>query len=49
MDKSHIMVIEDDASVCELLYSSLTKSGYRVSVAQRGEAALEQIEEDPPD
>jgi|GEM_PF-235364 len=48
MDKAHILVIEDDTSVCELLFSSLTKSGYRVSVAQRGEAALGQIEEDPP-
>jgi len=49
MDKANILVIEDDASVCELLYSSLTKSGYRVSVAQRGEAAMDQIEQDPPD
>ena len=48
MDRPHILIIEDDASVCELLFSSLTKSGYRVSVAQRGEAALDQIEEDPP-
>jgi len=49
MDKAHVLIIEDDASVCELLLSSLTKSGYRVSAAQRGEAALDQIEEDPPD
>ncbi len=48
MDKAHVLIIEDDASVCELLFSSLTKSGYRVSVAQRGEVALRQIEEDPP-
>ena len=44
-----ILIIEDDASVCELLFSSLTKSGYRVSATQSGEAALTQIEEDPPD
>jgi len=48
MDKAHVLIIEDDASVCELLFSSLTKSGYRVSVAHRGEAALDQVEEDPP-
>ena len=48
MDKAHVLIIEDDASVCELLFSSLAKSGYRVSVAHRGEAALSQIEEDPP-
>ena len=49
MDKAHVLIIEDDASVCELLFSSLTKSGYRVSATQSGEAALTQIEEDPPD
>jgi DNA-binding response OmpR family regulator len=49
VDKSHILIIEDDASVCELLFACLTKSGYRVSVAQTGEVALGQIEEDPPD
>ncbi|MEN8685927.1 MAG: response regulator [Desulfuromonadales bacterium] len=48
MDKAHVLIIEDDASVCELLFSCLTKTGYRVSVAHRGEAALGQIEEDPP-
>lgn len=48
MDKPHVLIIEDDASVCELLFACLTKAGYRVSVAQSGEAALAQIEEDPP-
>ncbi len=49
MDKPHVVIIEDDASVCELLFACLTKAGYRVSVAQSGEAALSQIEEDPPE
>jgi len=49
VDKAHVLIIEDDASVCELLFSSLTKSGYRVSATQSGEAALTVIEEDPPD
>jgi len=49
MDRSHALVVEDDTSVCELLYACLTKAGYRVSVAQSGEAALAQIEEDPPE
>ena len=48
MDKMHVLIIEDDASVSELLFSCLTKAEYRVSVAQSGEAALPQIEEDPP-
>ena len=49
MDKPHVLIIEDDASVCELLFACLTDAGYRVSVAQSGEAALPQIEEDPPE
>ena len=49
MDKAHVLIIEDDASVCELLFSSLTKSGYRVSATHNGETALTVIEDDPPD
>lgn len=49
MDKPHVLVIEDDDSVCELLFSCFKKAEYRVSVAQNGEAGLQQIEEDPPD
>ncbi len=48
MDKPHVLVIEDDDSVCELLFSCLSKVEYRVSIAQSGEAGLQQIEEDPP-
>ncbi len=48
MDRPHALIIEDDPSVCELLFSCLTKADYRVSVAQSGEAALAQIDEDPP-
>lgn len=49
MDKPHVLIIEDDSSVCELLFSCLSKAGYRVSIAQSGEAGLSQIEEDPPE
>jgi DNA-binding response OmpR family regulator len=49
MDKPHVLLIEDDISVCELLLACLNKAGYRVSIAQSGEAGLQQIEEDPPE
>ncbi len=49
MDKPHVLIIEDDASVCELLFSCLSKAGYRVSIAHSGEASLSHIEEDPPE
>ena len=49
MDKVHVLIVEDEVAVSELLFSCLTKAKYRVSVAQSGEAALNQIEEDPPE
>jgi len=48
MDKPHVLIIEDDKSVCELLFTCLSNAAYRVSIAQSGEAALLEIEEDPP-
>lgn len=49
MNRPHLLVIEDDPSVCELLFSCLTSSGHRVTLTQSGEAALPLIEEDPPE
>jgi DNA-binding response OmpR family regulator len=48
MDKKHILVIEDDPSVCTLLFSCLTNEGYRVTAVQTGEDGLGQIEESAP-
>jgi len=48
MDRPHVLIIEDDKSVCELLYACLDKLAYRVSIAQDGETGLELIEEDRP-
>ncbi len=49
MDKAHILIIEDDPSICELLYSRMKKLGCRPTVAQFGEEGLSLIENDPPD
>ncbi len=49
MDRPHLLIVEDDVSVSELLFSCLSKANYRVSVAPTGEAGLQLIEEDPPD
>ena len=49
MQQSHILIIEDDPSVCELLYSLMKQIGCRVTVAQSGEEGLTLIENDPPD
>lgn len=49
MQQSHILIIEDDPSVCELLYSLMNSLGCRATVAQFGEEGLSLLENDPPD
>lgn len=49
MDQPHVLIIEDDPSVCELLYARMKKAGCRATVAQYGEEGLSLIETDPPD
>jgi len=48
-DRPHILVVEDEAPIVELLRYNLEKSGYAVSVAADGEEALLQVTENPPD
>ena len=42
--KPHILVIEDEASLVELLRYNLEKEGYRVSAANDGEVEAARIE-----
>lgn len=48
MEQKHLLVIEDDAAVCELLVNSLARQNCRVSAVHNGEDGLRLIEEDPP-
>ncbi len=41
---AHILVIEDDPALRELLYTTLTRNGYEVSLAEHGLDALLQID-----
>lgn len=43
----HILVIEDDPALRELLFTTLTRSGYEVSLAEHGLDALLQIDKAP--
>ncbi len=43
---SHILVIDDELSMRELLELMLTKEGYRVSCAESGLSAIEMLEKD---
>ena len=49
MDKPHILVVEDDPSLSVWICDYLIDHGYAVSIANRGEAAIDLIREDNPD
>lgn len=49
MEKPHILLVEDDASLAAWIADYLVTLGYEVSVATRGDGALELIESDEPD
>ncbi len=48
-EKQHILVVEDDAPLSEWISDYLIDNGYEVSVANRGDIAVELIEADMPD
>ena len=47
--KAHIMVVDDDPRITELLRRILAYEGYSVTIAASGEEALTRILERPPD
>jgi two-component system phosphate regulon response regulator PhoB len=47
--KLHILIVEDEAALVELLRYNFEQEGFRVSAAADGEEALVMIAEDPPD
>jgi DNA-binding response OmpR family regulator len=46
---AHLLVVDDDARVCDLLRRLLVRAGHAVTCAQGGEEALVQLRETPPD
>ena len=49
MQKRHILVVEDDEDILELVAYNLVKAGYRVTRAATGREALARVAEEPPD
>ena len=49
MAKSHILVVEDDKSLADVLEYNLSQAGYEVSVARDGKDGLQQAEIKVPD
>jgi DNA-binding NtrC family response regulator len=47
--KKHILCIDDEADIRELLQEALTTKGYRVSTAAEPELARKIVKQDPPD
>jgi DNA-binding NtrC family response regulator len=47
--KKHILSIDDEADIRQLLAEALSLKGYRVSTAADAEAAKRIIQQDPPD
>lgn len=47
--QGHVLVVEDERALVELLRYNLQRAGYRVSVATDGEEALAALAEDRPD
>jgi two-component system response regulator MprA len=47
--KAHILVVDDDRRITEVLRRALAYEGYSVDVALRGDAALSQALASPPD
>jgi two-component system phosphate regulon response regulator PhoB len=49
MQKRHLLVVEDDEDILELVAYTLVKAGYRVTRAATGREALARVAEEPPD
>ena len=47
--KPHVLIVEDEAALVELLRYNLEQSGFRVGIAGDGEEALRSVQEDVPD
>ncbi len=44
-----VLMVEDDAAICEMLQRFLESKGYQVVIAESGEVALERLTERSPD
>jgi len=49
MKQKHIIIIEDEKDILEVLEYNLKREGYRVSVSSDGKAGLKMVHQDKPD
>ena len=48
-DSPHVLLVDDDAELVNLLMAYLAGDGFRVSIASEGEGAMRSIQINPPD
>jgi DNA-binding response OmpR family regulator len=48
-DRKHILVVDDERDLLEVVVYNLNRAGYETSVATNGRDALDRINADPPD
>ena len=44
--QGHILLVEDDQSICEMVEKHLTKEGYSITTVSDGEKAIEEFSRD---
>jgi two-component system phosphate regulon response regulator PhoB len=49
MGQSHILVVDDEPDLLELVHYTLSRAGYQVGCVKSGEEALIQVQSRPPD
>ncbi|MBU0507417.1 response regulator transcription factor [bacterium] len=49
MNKAHVLVVDDEEDILEIVRYNLTQEGYRVTCAESSERALIEIRRHPPD
>ncbi|MGD9209934.1 MAG: response regulator transcription factor [Desulfobacteraceae bacterium] len=49
MGKAKILIVDDEEDILELIRYNLTREGFTTTCAVSGEAALKQVQKDPPD
>ncbi|MDD4202078.1 MAG: response regulator [Candidatus Omnitrophica bacterium] len=47
--KEHILIIDDDTDLCEILKYTLSKRGYKISVAHNGKEGIINLKKNSPD
>ena len=47
-NKQHVMVVDDDRHIAQLIRLYLEKEGYEVSTYERGDEAVEAFKRNPP-